>query len=471
MGEIIFTLVKTRGGGYVYDRHSNSVISVTESEFEEFQRIKSGELPTSNSGAIKKYQSFGMFQPNIVETIRHPKSDIVEYHVSRCMHQLILQVTQQCNLRCAYCSYSGIYKSNRVHSNKRMTFETAKRAIDFFLAHSTDTGDVTIGFYGGEPLLEFELIKDCIQYARSKVEGKKLRFNMTTNGTLLKGNILDYIVENDISVSISLDGSKEEHDANRRFVNGKGSFDTIIENIKAIRKNYPEYFDLVSIMTTINPHIDLSCVLEYFSADDIFADKQIVFNNMNPINSTETLSYDEKYYLVRNFEYMKMLLSLVGKVSKESVSKLVVQSVFAVARLKNSLRTGSILASETHHGGPCLPGAQRLFVRFDGKFYPCERVNEEYDFFNIGNLDDGLDFKKIDRILNIGKCSEDACKTCWALNQCSMCSSQLEMDGSLGPTYENKLVECKRNKLNLMGDIYEQCVLKEFGYDANTEMM
>jgi uncharacterized protein len=470
MGEIIFTLVKTRGGFYVYDRHSNAVIRIPESEFSELRRVKSGELASGDSSVIRKYQGFGMFQPNVVERIRHPKSDIAEYHVDRRIHQMILQVTQQCNLRCAYCAYSGIYKGSRVHSSKRMSWDTAKRAIDFFLEHSIDDGDVVIGFYGGEPLLEFDLIKKCVQYVRDNVEGRKVGFTITTNGTLLKGEALDFMVENDISVAISLDGSKEEHDANRRFVNGEGSFDTVIANIDALKQKYPDFFDKVSILTTINPHMDLSCVLEYFTVDDVFADKQIMFNSMNPISHTESMNYDEKYYLVRNFEYVKLLFHLIGRLDRDKISKLMYQSVAVVARLKNGIRTGSVLARETHHGGPCMAGSQRLFVRVDGEFYPCERVNEESDFFNIGNLDTGFNYSKIDAIMNIGRCSADTCKTCWALNQCSMCSSQIEMEGDDGPTAQSKAVECKRIKRNLADDMYELCVLREFGYDANTEM-
>ena len=113
MGEIIFTLVKTRGGFYVYDRHSNAVIRIPESEFSELRRVKSGELASGDSGVIRKYQGFGMFRPNVVERIRHPKSDIAEYHVDRRIHQMILQVTQQCNLRCAYCAYSCLLYTSR----------------------------------------------------------------------------------------------------------------------------------------------------------------------------------------------------------------------------------------------------------------------------------------------------------------------------------------------------------------------
>ena len=84
-------------------------------------------------------------------------------------------MTQQCNLRCEYCAYSGIY-DNRTHSNKRMSFETAKKSIDFFLDHSRDSESIAFGFYGGEPLLEASLIEKCIDYINKNVEGKEVNY-------------------------------------------------------------------------------------------------------------------------------------------------------------------------------------------------------------------------------------------------------------------------------------------------------
>ncbi|WP_227060852.1 4Fe-4S cluster-binding domain-containing protein [[Clostridium] scindens] len=140
----------------------NAVIAVDEDEFNELRKVEKAELAAEKSAVIAKYQKEGLFKPNVVEKIWHPQTDIVEHHTEKKLQQLTLQVTQQCNLRCEYCIYSGIYDGNRTHANKRMNFEVARKAIDFFLEHSIETSDVVIGFYGGEPLLEFELIRRCI---------------------------------------------------------------------------------------------------------------------------------------------------------------------------------------------------------------------------------------------------------------------------------------------------------------------
>ena len=249
---IIFKTFRTYKHPYLYDRHTNSLVVLNEEEFQELRNVEIGKLPWEESTIVKKYQDFGMLQEIVVEKIEHPCTQIVEHYLNTRLNQLTLQVTQQCNLRCAYCAYSGIYEGNRTHSCLRMDWDTAKKAIDFFLSRTPETSRVVIGFYGGEPLLEFELIKKCVEYAKSQVEGKEIRFNMTTNGTLLSDEVVDFLVENDVMLSISLDGSEEEHDANRKFVNGKGSFSTIIKNIMRIKDRYPEYDKRINIMTTVN---------------------------------------------------------------------------------------------------------------------------------------------------------------------------------------------------------------------------
>ena len=466
---VIFKTIKTYAHKYVYDRHTNSIVRLTEDEYNELTQVEKGELAGEQSQVIKKYQESGLFVPNVVEKIEHPATAIIEQYMDTRMKQLTLQVTQQCNLRCEYCSYSGIYSGNRTHSSKRMSFETAKDAIDFFLKRSSALTEGTIGFYGGEPLLEFELIKQCVEYAKSCVEGKKITFNMTTNGTLLTDAVVDYLADNDFSLAISVDGSKEEHDVNRKFVNGAGSFDTIMDNIKRIRSRRPEFDKNIFFMTTVNPYMDLGCVLEYFSTDEIFSDRQIMFNTMNELGLGQELPYDEKYFRVRNYEYIKMLLALVGKLDMKYVSPLAASSRDKKKQNLRHLRSHSELAPTVHHNGPCMPGLQRLFVRTDGALFPCERVNHELDYFKIGMLEGGLDMGKMKAILNIGQVTETECKTCWNLKHCSICAGQIEFETE--PTKSCKLVQCAQNEANAFSELNELCILSEFGIDVEMEVL
>jgi len=342
-----------------------------------------------------------------------------------------------------------------------MSWETAKMAIDFFLERSRAMPEVIVGFYGGEPMLEFELIKRCVEYTESQVEGKTIRFNVTSNGTILTEEIMDFLAEKNFLLSISLDGSKEEHDVTRKFANGDGSFDTVINNIKSIQKRYPDYVKNIAIMTTINPHMDLGCVLEYFSTSDIFGDKNILFNEMTEMDLKYKIDYSEKYYLIRSFEYMKMVFSAAGKLENQYVSALTLRSRDMIADRLASVQRRGDMGSVFHHSGPCLPGVLRLFVRVDGALFPCERVNEELDFFRIGTLDRGLDIDKIRNLLNIGRITESECKSCWHIRHCSICSGQIEFD--VEPSKAEKFAECAKISLQTMFNLYELAVLSEFG--------
>lgn len=462
---IVFRLFKTYEKNYVYDRHMNAVIMIDDIEYEELKKVADGKLLVENSSVIHKYQEQGLFKPNVVEKIWHPQTNIMEHHAEKRLRQLTLQVTQQCNLRCAYCAYSGIYNGNRTHANKRMEFETAKKAIDFFLEHSIESSEIVVGFYGGEPLLEFELIKQCVQYVNTKIEGKKVSFNMTTNGTLLKGDIAKFLVENNFDIGISLDGSKREHDISRKFVNGEGSFDIVINNIKMLMDKYPQYEkEHINIMTTVNPYMDLGCVLEYFSSSDIFSDKAIMFNTMVPTNLSDGPSYKESYFQIRKYEYIKMLFSMIKKLDKKYVSPLMSSSVSDTFKLRKSLHRRLEMGKTIHHGGPCMPGILRLFVRYDGALFPCERVNEELQYYQIGTVEQGFDVNRMKALLNIGELTEKECINCWNLRQCLMCSNEIEFGGKEKPSKKCKLEECLKKKQETQFQIYEQSVLSEFGY-------
>lgn len=470
--DIIFRTFHTYKKFYVYDRHTNSVIAVDRGEYEELREVEAGKMTSAESGVIAKYQKQGMFQPNVVKELCHPQTDIVEHNANHRLTQLILQVTQQCNLRCEYCAYSGIYEGKRTHSSEQMSFDTAKKAMDFFFDHSIENPDVTIGFYGGEPLLEFELVQKCVEYAKNRSEGKRVRFGMTTNGTLLTGRRAKFIAENEFNIGISLDGSKEEHDACRKFPDGTGSFDIVMKHVKELSENYPEYTkENVKFFTTVNPYMDLGCVLEYFSASDIINDNAILFNPMVLVDLKKDIPYRESYFQVRSYEYIKTLFSMIGKLDKKYVSRLTSGSIDRAERLLMSLHRRSELGTVGYQGGPCMPGVLRLFVRCDGGFYPCEKVNENLDYYKIGSVDDGFYLDKMKNLLNVGDVTKKECMECWNLQQCVMCSSEIEFHGKERPCKRDKLEACKTTKGNTEFELYQLCVLKEFGYIPREEAM
>ena len=146
---------------------------------------------------------------------------------------LCLHVAHDCNLKCKYCfAGEGEYHGDR----GMMTLEVGKAAIDFLAKNSAHRKNIEVDFFGGEPLMNFEVVKGVVDYARSveKETGKNFRFTMTTNGVLLNDEIIDYLNEHMYNVVLSLDGRPEVNDHMRPTVNGKGSYDVILPKFKKL---------------------------------------------------------------------------------------------------------------------------------------------------------------------------------------------------------------------------------------------
>lgn len=463
MGRTILKTIKTHRGNYVYDRNTHTVMPVDEESFEELRAYEQGKLNEEDCHALQNFRSMGILEENIVEEIRHPDTDFLEHYADCRVRQVVLQVTQQCNLRCAYCAYSGNYFT-REHSNKRMTFNTAKSAIDYAIDHSSEMEEVCFSFYGGEPLLEIELIKKCVAYVKEHMIGRRYKFSLTTNGTLLVPEITKFLVENGFILSISLDGSQKEHDINRKFRSGEGSFNVIYRNITYIKENYFDFWKSIQILVTLNPKINLEEVMNFFDKDKIIPKRLIQFNEVESINlkNQELINYKEDYYRNRKFLYLKMLMSLTGMIDKKGNTKLFERLLEDKKEFIKGLKKGRTLHTCIHHGGPCIPGMKKLFVSVDGKFYPCEKVVENPDTISIGDIKNGLSLKDMKRILNLGELTKKECLTCYALQDCKICIARIEgSDAKEFVSRKSKIKVCEETKINFIYSLYEYCVINE----------
>lgn len=195
MKKYIFKTLKTHQGYYIYIRDTHTIYRIEKEEWQELQKVEAGLMGEEESSVLKLYEKQGRLKENVVQKIQHPFSDYIEHDTECRMEQMILQVTQQCNLRCEYCIYSGNYET-RSHSDSRMSLEVALKAIQFAIDHSSESKKICFSFYGGEPLLEFELIKKCVEYVKTHIQGREYVFSMTTNGTLLTPPVVEFLVEN-----------------------------------------------------------------------------------------------------------------------------------------------------------------------------------------------------------------------------------------------------------------------------------
>lgn len=470
MKKIFIKCFETPKNKYFYDRYLNSIVRVTDSEFEELKIIeKTGRIPDEN--LLHRFIEMGLLHETILNDIEHPETENLEMLSNHYIEYLILQVTQQCNLRCKYCAYSGNYY-NREHSSERMSFDIAKKAIDFYLERSDSANELCLGFYGGEPLLEYELIKKCVDYIKNQGGDKPIRFPMTTNGTLLSDEVIKFIVQHQFTLMISLDGNRESHNANRKYATGFGTFDTILKNLKALKEYDEKYYqENVMFNCVINSETNLAETYRFYAESDLFSPDKIHFNFVDPVDikddSITHLSIHNKR--VDSLAYIKMALAVLGKRKWDNYSLMMRDRMVDVELMYQHVHKHSPENTKLHHGGPCIPGVRRLFVNVNGRFYPCERVSESDEEMCIGSLEQGFNYKNMDFLINHGKIVKNECMSCWNLRNCSFCLNSVSKENH-HLTKEMLQKMCSESRQRSLVLLYKLCILVELGYEGNENL-
>ena len=266
---------------------------------------------------------------------------------------------------------------------------------------------------------------------------------------------------------ISLDGPSEIHNKNRVYsYEDKGTFEKVMENLEMIKEKFPNYLSTcVSFNAVLDPENDFGCVNDFFTDFETAKETNLISSQIATYYKKEDIEVPESYVSKLRYEYFKLFLSKIGYLDKKYTSKLVWRYYGQIIDRYNRLEIMPELPDKIHHGGPCVPGVQRLFMDADGNFYPCERVSETSSQMRIGNVNTGFDVDKIESLLNIGTISEEKCINCWALRFCSLCAAVADEQDNL--SMEKKVSNCSlvRNSAeNLLKDI---CTLREFGDDLN----
>ncbi|MEC0168820.1 Cys-rich peptide radical SAM maturase CcpM [Paenibacillus graminis] len=463
---IVFKTIKTPTGFFVYDRNRDALLNVSSSEYDELEAVSCGKVRDTESKVLSKYQKDGYLLENKLEGIEHPYTHTLEHLLSHHMEQLILQVTQSCNLRCGYCVYSGNY-TNREHSNLEMDAFTAYAAIDMYVRCAEEVDILKVAFYGGEPLLKFELIQKCVEYIKVKARGKKIDFFITTNGTLLTKRVAKYLELNKFNITVSLDGPEKEHDRYRKFTNGEGSFNSLRNNLSRIKEDYPILFQKIGFNLVINPEHDYKKLKDFFEDDDLISSQPLNLSLVEPKDSTKTIEegYSNEFRLIRKFDYLKLLFNMLGELDEQYISKFILGNKQTVYKRYDQIKKQTFTGRLGHHSGPCVPGSRRVFVSTLGYMYPCERVPETSEDMRIGHVTTGFDIEKIKQLLNIGKLSEDDCLQCWAFYHCNICPKKALDKNCL--SCQVKSINCTESKKNAFINLKELCALKELGCTFN----
>ena len=333
--------------------------------------------------------------------------------------KLSLGITEQCNLRCAYCTYSGKYYKERVHSNKFMNFEIAKKAVDFFMNISNNKRKL-INFYGGEPLLNFDLIKEVVNYCSITYKSKSYIFSLSTNGTLIDENIASFLIKNDFLCYISLDGPEDVHDIYRTNTKGQGTFEKIMTNLRLIKSLNEKYYKKnVIFLITLAPPYDLIKIKEFFSQNELVKENLYL---VNTVNTNDTIFFEDKnpndWKLEESIKVMKE--ELLENLSEKDIRGLTFHiRYFLELLIRIHKRKMHLENSFYYPNGICIPGGRRFFVNTEGEFKICEKLD---NFLSIGDVYSGFYFSQIKYLLKkyISFCNKD-CVNCWALSLCDLC--------------------------------------------------
>lgn len=388
-------------------------------------------------------------------------------------NQLILVVTEKCNLRCKYCIYSGNYDNQREHGMNVMSFDTAKKAIDRF--YDTQKERIRenvlhmplIGFYGGEPLMNFNLIKECVAYARKLFEGN-ITFLVTTNGTIMTDEIADFLIENEFALSVSLNGDKKENDRLRVFENGLGTFEAIMKNMDILRGRSREYYEKhVAFIGCFDWKSDLDSINRFCLNNDYNIPPLSRISGVNDCFTDWYNQYsadEKKAFFDKKREIGKnMAEKLADGIAPDPIERLLYAgSVTEVLNRPLNISAEAYKPSFVPYSGTCIPGT-KLCVLPNGTIHSCEKINNSR---SIGNVDDGVNFKAIAEMLtDYYKAMAPVCVKCPVKRMCSLCfTACLDDKGNFTRSQVGncqKVREAVREKFTYVFNLLEKGITEE----------
>ncbi len=389
---------------------------------------------TIHSGDRKELNSL---QTRIENVNFKPKfeSDSLKKQKNDPLSILILEITEKCNLKCSYCIHSGEYINERAPSNKEMSFDTAKKAIDQL--GSLSKGNSLIGFYGGEPLLNMGLINKTIEYTKSAFPLNNFIFSMTTN--FFEGDkYVKEIVDNGFYINLSLDGPKKVHDKFRRTKSSLPTYDRIISNLHKVDAYSPGYTDThFFILSTCHDPNDIHEIVKYFDSNNYFVTH---INRSDPKGRTSKNDFPLKSF--NDYLEIEYLDKILHNEDPKILRRLFDQDLNTIASRDNEPLPDTLMLN-----GSCYPGKKRMFVDVSGNYYPCERFGSR---MKIGSVDEGVNQFLVDNAIGeFLDIRNSLCGECWAQRLCTPCMQYAK--DTLGEISLNGLSQtCSSKKKGLM---------------------
>ena len=369
-----------------------------------------------------------LFTPDVYEDMAFDFKNKNSVLKAMCLH-----VAHTCNLNCGYCFASqGKYHGERA----LMSLETGKKALDFLIAHSGTRHNLEVDFFGGEPLMNWQVCKDLVQYAREqeKIYNKNFRFTLTTNGMLIDDDVIDFCNKEMSNVVLSLDGRKEIHDRCRVDYNGVGSYDKIVPKFQELvrRRGGKDYY-MRGTFTHANTDF----------TNDIFHMADLGFTEL----SMEPVVCDPSDPSALTKEDMTVLFDQYELLAKEMVKRKKEGRPFTFYHYMLDLKHGPCIYKRI---AGCGSGTEYVAVTPTGDIYPCHQFVGDPKYL-LGNLDDGITNTEIqDQFRHCNAYARPDCKDCWAKLYCSggCAANSYHATGKITGIYEygcelfKKRIEC-----------------------------
>ena len=346
---------------------------------------------------------------------------------------LCLHIAHDCNLACRYCfAEEGEYHGRRA----LMSYEVGKKALDFLIANSGNREHLEVDFFGGEPLMNWDVVKRLVEYGRSREEAchKKFRFTLTTNGVLLNDEIMEFCNKEMSNVVLSLDGRREVNDHMRPFRNGKGSYELIVPKFQefAKRRGDKDYFVRG---TFTNKNLDFG--------EDVLHYAALGFKKMS---MEQVVAEPGEDYAIRE-EDLPRILKEYDRLAAEYVKRHKEGRGFTFFHFMIDLKQGPCVAKRL---SGCGSGTEYLAVTPWGDLYPCHQFVGKEEFL-LGNVDTGVTNTAIrDEFKLCNVYAKEKCRDCFARFYCSggCAANSYNFHGSITDAYDigcqmqKKRIEC-----------------------------
>jgi len=436
---------KNNGYNIVLDVNSGSVHVVDELVYDMIPYYKEKGLEETVKLLSDKYQEEEIREAaadldELMQAGKMYAEDIYEDYIQEIadakkpvVKALCLHIAHDCNLACRYCfAEEGEYHGRRA----LMSYEVGRKALDFLIANSGSRRNLEVDFFGGEPLMNWQVVKDLVAYGREqeKIHNKNFRFTLTTNGVLLNEEVQEFVNREMDNVVLSIDGRKEVHDHMRPFRNGTGSYDLVLPKFRKLAesRNQEKYY-VRGTFTRNNKD---------FSKDVL----HLAELGFRQISVEQVVGTEEEEYALRA-EDLPEVFTEYDKLAAELARRYHTDKAFNFFHFMLDLTGGPCVAKRL---SGCGSGSEYLAVTPWGDLYPCHQFVGEEKYL-MGNVDKGItraDIREEFKSCNVY--SKEKCRNCFAKFYCSggCAANAYKFHGSVNETYEisceleRKRVEC-----------------------------